>query len=188
MEPLWSPVVATGGNQRQIDLAPNPRRQAKTVAVGCHRLPETFHGKQGVCRRLPPVAGVPLPEREEVDVDSRRAAISCLCSPGRGIGRIHTPCMPLGSLERLYPPSGKRSRIAVWQEALRDGAVARFGRSGRRGRSCSRRPDSTRSRLRSQRFELPLSRTAARGARTRAGASGIGPRIARRAVRAPGTW
>jgi len=68
MEPLWSPVVATGGNQRQIDFAPDPAKQAKTVAVGSHRLPEKFHGKQGVCRGLPPVTGGPLPEREEVDL------------------------------------------------------------------------------------------------------------------------
>src|SRR2546430_14889875 len=54
MEPLWSPVVATGGNQRQIGSAREWRKQAKTVATGCHRLPETFHGKQGVCRGLPP--------------------------------------------------------------------------------------------------------------------------------------
>jgi hypothetical protein len=67
MEPLWSPVVATGGNQWQIRSAPNRRKQAKTVAVGCHRLREKFHGKQGVCRGLPPVAGDPLPAKEEVD-------------------------------------------------------------------------------------------------------------------------
>src|SRR5215218_7254036 len=42
---LWSPVVATGGNQRQIGSARKWRKQAKTVAAGCHRLPETFHGK-----------------------------------------------------------------------------------------------------------------------------------------------
>jgi hypothetical protein len=48
MEPLWSPVVATGGNQRQIDGAQKGRKQAKSVAAGCHRLPETFHGKEGV--------------------------------------------------------------------------------------------------------------------------------------------
>ena len=39
MEPLWSPVVATGGNQRQLDGAPKPQKKAKTVAVDCHRLP-----------------------------------------------------------------------------------------------------------------------------------------------------
>jgi hypothetical protein len=39
MEPLWSPVVATGGNQRQIGSAPKPRKQAKSVAIGCDQLP-----------------------------------------------------------------------------------------------------------------------------------------------------
>src|SRR5438034_9308387 len=68
MEPLWSPVVATGGNQRQIDRTQEPRRQAKSVAVGCDQLPAKFHGKQGVCRGLPPVARGPLPAREEVDL------------------------------------------------------------------------------------------------------------------------
>jgi hypothetical protein len=48
MEPLWSPVVATGGNRPQIDGAQKPRKQAKTVAVGCHRLPIGAHGKEGV--------------------------------------------------------------------------------------------------------------------------------------------
>src|SRR6266568_450298 len=68
MEPLWSPVVATGGNQWQMARPRRPLEQAKTVAVGCDRLPESFHGKQGVCRGLPPVAGGPLPAREEVDL------------------------------------------------------------------------------------------------------------------------
>src|SRR5438093_9150091 len=61
MEPLWSPVVATGGTQWQIRSARNPPKQAESVAVGCERLPEKFHGKQGVCRGLPPVAGGPPP-------------------------------------------------------------------------------------------------------------------------------
>src|SRR6266542_5590039 len=39
MEPLWSPVVATGGNQWQIGSAPKPPQQAETAAVGCDRLP-----------------------------------------------------------------------------------------------------------------------------------------------------
>src|SRR2546427_9971710 len=42
LEPLWSPVVATGGHQWQIGSAPKARKQAKSVATGCHRLPETF--------------------------------------------------------------------------------------------------------------------------------------------------
>jgi hypothetical protein len=48
MEPLWSPVVATGGNQGQIGWPSKPQKQAKSVAAGCHRLPATFHGKEGV--------------------------------------------------------------------------------------------------------------------------------------------
>ena len=35
------------------------QKQAESVAAGCHRLPATFHGKQGVWRGLPPVAGGP---------------------------------------------------------------------------------------------------------------------------------
>ncbi len=48
MEPLWSPEGATSGKQPQT-LRPRKRlKQAKTVATGCHRLPETLHGKEGV--------------------------------------------------------------------------------------------------------------------------------------------
>jgi hypothetical protein len=35
---LWSPVVATGGNQWQMPLARERRKQAKTVAVGRDQL------------------------------------------------------------------------------------------------------------------------------------------------------
>jgi hypothetical protein len=48
MEPIWSPVVATGGNQRQIGSARKPRNEAETVALGCDRLPEAAHGQEGV--------------------------------------------------------------------------------------------------------------------------------------------
>jgi len=41
-------VVATGGNQRQIGSAQTRPKQAKTVAARCDRLPEKFHGKEGV--------------------------------------------------------------------------------------------------------------------------------------------
>ena len=48
MEPLWSPVVATGRNQWQIGSERKARKQAQTVAVGCDRLPRAAHGKEGV--------------------------------------------------------------------------------------------------------------------------------------------
>jgi hypothetical protein len=53
MEPLWSPGVATDGNQRQIDKTRKAQKQGKSVATGCHRLPETFHGKEGVSGSSP---------------------------------------------------------------------------------------------------------------------------------------
>jgi hypothetical protein len=49
-------------------LSTETAKTSQSVATGCHRLPETFHGKQGVCRGLPPVAGGPLPDKEEVDL------------------------------------------------------------------------------------------------------------------------
>src|SRR5215212_4559710 len=48
MERLWSPAGATSGNQRQIAGRRNRRKQAKSVAVGCHRLPRPQNGKEGV--------------------------------------------------------------------------------------------------------------------------------------------
>jgi hypothetical protein len=48
MEPLWSPAGATGGKRWQMERLRKRLKQAKTVAVGCDRLPETFHGKEGV--------------------------------------------------------------------------------------------------------------------------------------------
>jgi hypothetical protein len=52
MEPLWSPVVATSGNQRQIACPQKTRKQAKTVAVDCVQLPRAAHGKEGVAVRV----------------------------------------------------------------------------------------------------------------------------------------
>ena len=61
----------SGRNQQQTAAnAEGGKRlqQAKTVATGCDPLPREVHGKQGVSRGLPPVAGGPLPVKEGVDV------------------------------------------------------------------------------------------------------------------------
>jgi hypothetical protein len=71
MEPLWSPVVATGGNRSQIATPHRRQKHAKTVAVGCDQLPRRAHGKQGVCRGLPPLAGGP-PGEGGVDLQALR--------------------------------------------------------------------------------------------------------------------
>ena len=48
MEPLWSPVVATGGNQWQINREQKRLKQAKSVATNCHRSPERFMVRRGL--------------------------------------------------------------------------------------------------------------------------------------------
>jgi len=53
MEPLWSPVGATGGHQLRIGSALKPQKQAKTLAVGCDQLPRRAHGKEGVSGSSP---------------------------------------------------------------------------------------------------------------------------------------
>src|SRR5919198_4725040 len=62
MEPLWSPVVATGGNRSQITEPQKRQKQAKTVAVGCHRLPRGSHGKEGVDGSSPSEGSAKVPQ------------------------------------------------------------------------------------------------------------------------------
>jgi hypothetical protein len=54
MERLWSLAGATSGNRWQITLRRRGLKQAKTVAVGCDRLPRKRHGKEGVDGSSPP--------------------------------------------------------------------------------------------------------------------------------------
>jgi hypothetical protein len=53
MEPLWSPAGATRGKSVANAQPQKRRKQAKSVAVGWARLPETFHGKEGVSGSSP---------------------------------------------------------------------------------------------------------------------------------------
>ena len=48
MEPLWSLAGAISGNRWQMQRPRERLKQAKTVAVGCDRLPFGAHGKEGV--------------------------------------------------------------------------------------------------------------------------------------------
>src|SRR3954468_5087359 len=52
MEPLWSPVVATGGSRSQIRRPRNPQKQAETIALRCGRLPATFMVRRGSTVRV----------------------------------------------------------------------------------------------------------------------------------------
>jgi hypothetical protein len=91
MEPLWSPVVASAGNRSQIRTGQRRPKQAKTVAVGCDRLPFGAHGKQGVCRGLPPVSGDSLPVKEGSIPAGIVEPDYFLRVPGMGIRRSRKP-------------------------------------------------------------------------------------------------
>jgi hypothetical protein len=52
MEPLWSPGVATSGNQRQIGWTRNTQEQAESIATGCHQLPMKFMLRRGSTVRV----------------------------------------------------------------------------------------------------------------------------------------
>jgi hypothetical protein len=53
MEHLWSTAGATGGNQSQVEGRQKRLKRAKSVAVGCDRLPPGPHGKEGVSGSSP---------------------------------------------------------------------------------------------------------------------------------------
>src|SRR5436309_9924026 len=62
MEPLWSPAGAISGNRWQVGRPRKRRKQAKSVATGCHRLRATFHGKEGVDGSSPSEGSAKAPQ------------------------------------------------------------------------------------------------------------------------------
>src|SRR5919106_1549855 len=121
MEHLWSPAGATGGNRWQMGTAQKRLRQAKTVAVGCDQLPESFHGKEGVDGSSP----------------SEGFAISLQISPFRW--RCWRRVWVSTSTER---PPPCRIASAVAQKRRRDVASRSFGATS------TQRPPPVRSRAR----------------------------------------
>ena len=162
MEPLWSPVVATGGNQRQIAAAHKPRKQAKSVATGCHRLPEKFHGKERVCHRLRPVAEFPLSAKEGVDLQ----ALQRFSKPAAG---------PTRSLLHDYARPDTRARATNKIEAGRDRRTVRDAAK----HTSTPRPEVAPRLLRSvvpDLYEAPRTHSE----RLRGLGRGLGERLARR--------
>jgi hypothetical protein len=84
MEPLWSPAVAIGGNRWQMGRPAKSLRQAKTVAVGCDRLPPKLHGKEGVGGSSPPERFAESPANGDVVLPAM-ARLGLLA----GTGRVH---------------------------------------------------------------------------------------------------
>jgi hypothetical protein len=62
MEALWSPAVATAGNRWQMGGCRERLRQWQFIAVGCDRLPESFHGKEGVDGSSPSEGSAKAPQ------------------------------------------------------------------------------------------------------------------------------
>jgi hypothetical protein len=78
MEPLWSPVVATGGNRSQMISVDKPRKQAKTVAVGCNQLPKAAHGKEGVSGSSPEEGSARVPQKQDLFVQKGCSSVNVL--------------------------------------------------------------------------------------------------------------
>jgi len=75
-------VVATGGNRSQIACLRNRRNQAKTVAVGCDRLPQSFDGKEGVDGSSPS-EGLAKPLQIAGSLLRQLLALATKVAPGR---------------------------------------------------------------------------------------------------------
>jgi hypothetical protein len=113
MEPLWSPVVATGRNQWQMRRPRKRRKQAKTVATGCHPLPEKFHGKEGVSGSSPEEGSHESPVNA-VLLLFRRTALRPTC---------------LGMEQVLEQPDERGRDFVVWP-GIRVGRGLRWGYGG----------------------------------------------------------
>ena len=103
-------MVATNGNQRQIEGGPKRRKQAKTVAVGCDQLPTEFHGKEGVGGSSPPEGSAKKRRKQRffvcsVDPRAHEGADGAAC----GASASRTPFRP--ALEARVKPSGLQSRV-----------------------------------------------------------------------------
>ena len=95
----WQPAA----NRPALETA----KQAKSVATGCHRLRREVHGKQGVCRGLPPVAGGPLPAKEGVELQPAREFALLLIAVRAGtLAAAAAGARPADHADMLSRPSG----------------------------------------------------------------------------------
>src|SRR6266849_670527 len=126
-------VEKRGGNGAQTVRAfqaPKRLNKPNLFPTGCHRLPSEWHGKQGVCRGLPPLAGGPLSEKEGVE--------------SRTLGRlVRGAGGPRESLLHHYAMSAIRARACTCL-VRQDGAEAHRARGLARARSRSRRSKTPR--------------------------------------------
>jgi hypothetical protein len=119
MERLWSLAGATGRNRWQMRRPRKLRKQAKTVAVGCHRLRPNLDGKEGVDGSSPSEGS----RRKEVPANRRFCCLSkqrraLPYSVGTTVERTTGPgkCLQIGLLpgttEHLPEQEGITSQAA----------------------------------------------------------------------------
>src|SRR5437762_2367565 len=107
MEPLWSPVAATGGNQRQIGSARKWRKQAKTVAGSLHRV---------LLARRPVRSSSGRRARERSELCNR-------CCRFRHNRRVSSQRTSWVLLAYRLPRDPSTPRSALWRKLRRLGAV-----------------------------------------------------------------
>src|SRR5919201_5504551 len=139
MEPLWSPVVATGGNRTQTRGVRNRANKPKTIAVGCD-------GKEGVDGSSPSEGFEKFLQISSFCLLAGRRlrpSASTERPPPLGIafaeGRKGWSDAALRSFESAStqrpPPARARARRAARRHAR--GCHGRGGRSGDRSLRCS---------------------------------------------------
>jgi hypothetical protein len=149
MEPLWSPAVATGRSRWQMGRPRKRLGQAQTVAVGCDRLPERFHGKEGVDGSSPSegFSREGIPEIADLGQRDRRRATARTRAVLRLPGSRRTRAISCGARAGPFDVVLARPLATVAQA----GHVGRIPRGPRGGcaqvarpelgrRRCNRRP------------------------------------------------
>src|SRR5690242_12920630 len=139
---LWSlygaPVVATGGNPWQTSQAEKWPKQAKTVAVGCHRLRFGAHGKEGVDGSSPSEGFTERPAKRPLELSHCETVVT------RGHSRALAGVPSLGASAggtRLVQADPDRPDPLCEREALDE--VALTSPTPSTGAPASSRPSST---------------------------------------------
>ncbi len=129
MEPLWSPVVATRGNQPQIGRPSKPQKQVKSVATAATGCLKKYMVSRASAVGCHPLREVPsLRRRGSKSYSARRCAATSCCNPGTGIGRSRNRCMPRGSCGQCIGHPVKVRSPARSEAALVGQCVSARGR------------------------------------------------------------
>jgi hypothetical protein len=117
MEHSWSRAVATSGNRWQTGRPRERLEQAKTVAMGCDRLPIGAHGKEGVDGSSPSEGFGNVPQRTHIRRGREHQLIG-----GWYSGR-DAPLAEVGCQRGEKPHRARCPGLGVLDLAERDGLI-----------------------------------------------------------------